>query len=61
MLVETFKKEAIEAITHLPETATVDDVMYRLYVLDKIRKGKEAVARGETISVAALRTEKESW
>lgn len=56
---ETFKKDAIEAILKLPEPATIDDIMYRLYVIDKIRKGKEAVNRGEIISSSDLQKEVE--
>jgi hypothetical protein len=35
--------------------------MYRLYVIDKVRKGREAVERGETISEEDLKREIESW
>jgi restriction endonuclease Mrr len=37
--VETLKKEAINAISKLPESADIDDIMYRVYVIDKIKKG----------------------
>ena len=30
---ETLKEEAIEAISKLPESADIDDIMYRLYVI----------------------------
>jgi len=29
-------------IAKLPENVDIDEIMYRLYVLDKIRKGQEA-------------------
>lgn len=58
---ESLKYEAIDAIEKLPETATIDEIMYRLYVIDKVRKGKEAAARGETVSIDELRKEIESW
>jgi hypothetical protein len=35
--------------------------MYRLYVIDKVRKGREAVHRGEVISIEDLKKEIESW
>jgi hypothetical protein len=57
----TLKEEALNVIEKLPETATLDDIMYRLYVLDQIQKGKEAASRGEIISVQALRSEMEMW
>lgn len=42
---ETLKKEAINAISKLPESAGVDDIMYRIYVIDTIKKGKTKCQR----------------
>jgi hypothetical protein len=50
-MAETLKTAALGAIAKLPDTATLDDIMYRLYVIAKVRKGQDAVKRGETISV----------
>ena len=58
---ETLKQEAIRAITKLPETANIDDIMYELYVVDKVKKGREAVERGESVSVEDLKREMQSW
>jgi hypothetical protein len=58
---ETLKNEAISAISKLPETATIDDMMYRLYVIDKVRKGQEAIKRGESIPAKDLLNEIDSW
>jgi hypothetical protein len=55
------KKDALEAIGKLPDDADMDEIMYRLYVLDKIRKGQEAVERGHTTSSEDLKREIESW
>ncbi len=57
----TLKQEALTAIAQLPETVDVDTMMYRLYVIDKVMKGREAVARGETIPAEDLKREIESW
>ena len=57
----TLKQEALTAIAQLPETADVDTMMYRLYVIDKVMKGRAAVEKGETISAEDLRREIESW
>lgn len=54
---ETLKHDAIGVIPKLPESANIDDIMYELYVIDKIRKGKEAAERGKTISIEELRRE----
>ncbi len=58
---QTLKVEAINAISQLPETATMDDMMYRLYVIDKIRHGQEAVKNGATIPAERLLNEINSW
>lgn len=57
----TIKKEALEVISRLPDSANMDDIMYHLYVLDKIRKGQEAIKDGKIISVEELKKEMESW
>jgi hypothetical protein len=58
---ETLKDEVISAISKLPESASIDDIMYELYVIDKVKKGKEAAKRGDTISIEELKREMQSW
>jgi hypothetical protein len=58
---KSLKKEAMNAISKMPETADIDDIMYRLYVIDKVRKGREAVQQGKVISVDELREQIKSW
>ncbi len=41
---QTLRQEAIDMILKMPESVKIDGIMYRLYVIDKIRKGREAVA-----------------
>ena len=55
------KRQALEAIAELPETAGLDDIMYRLYVLDKIGKGRQDAKEGRTTSAAQLQREIEQW
>lgn len=58
---ESLKQEALNVISKMPDTAEIDDIMYRLYVIDKVRKGREAVKQGEVISIEDLKKEIESW
>ncbi len=58
---ETLKQEAIRVISKLPDTANIDDIMYELYVIDKVKKGKEAAERGDTISIEDLKKEMQTW
>lgn len=45
----------------LPEPSNIDDIMYRIYVIDKIKKGQEAVKAGKVVSVEVLKEEMKSW
>jgi hypothetical protein len=58
---ENLKQEALNVISKMPDTAEIDDIMYRLYVIDKIRKGRESVKLGEVVSIEHLKKEIESW
>lgn len=44
------KQEALKIIDRMLEDCDMDEIPYRLYVLDKIRKGQEAVVQDKTIS-----------
>ncbi len=58
---EPLKQDAIEAITKLPNDAEIDDIMYQLYVLDKIRKGRKAAEQGNTTSQEEIKHEIDKW
>ena len=55
------KQDALDAIAKLPDDVDMDEIMYRLYVLDKIRKGREAAEQGRTTSHEDLKREIETW
>jgi hypothetical protein len=57
----SLKQEALNAISKMPDTVNIDEIMYRLYVIDKVRKGREAVWQGNVISVEELKEEMKSW
>ena len=54
---ESLKQEALNVISKMPDSAEIDDIMYQLYVIDKVRKGREAVKRGEIITIEDLKKE----
>jgi predicted transcriptional regulator len=39
-----------EAVEHLPDDATVEDAMDRLYFLAKVARGLDAADRGDVVS-----------
>ncbi len=55
------KQEALNTIKQLPEDADMDEIMYQLYVVGKIRKGREAVKEGKTCTSEELKREIDSW
>ena len=55
------KQEALDTIGKLPDDTDMDEIMYRLYVLDKIRKGQEAVEQGRTVSNEELKRDIDTW
>ncbi|MFH2045270.1 MAG: hypothetical protein ABIK92_09000 [Pseudomonadota bacterium] len=57
----TLKQEALTAIEQLPDTADIDAIMYKLYVIDKVRKGREAIEKGDMISAEDLKRESDAW
>ena len=47
---QNIKQSAHELIDHLPEQARWDDVIYTLYVRQKLERSLQAVAEGKVIS-----------
>ncbi len=47
---DSIKQKVIEAVESLPEDATIEDAMERLYFLAKIQRGLEQADAGDTIS-----------
>jgi len=58
---QTAKKDALNAIGRLPDTADMEEIMYQLYSLDKVRKGREDVEQGRVTDAETLGREIEQW
>ena len=58
---QNLKQEAMNMIAKIPEVATMDEIMPRLFVLDKVRKAREVVRRGEPLNGEELESEMKSW
>ena len=48
-MTSNLKEEIIELIKKLPENATIDDIIYHLYVKKKIIAGIEEIEHGKVI------------
>ena len=46
----TAKQLALRALEQLPEDATLEDAMERLYLLEKVERGRADVAAGRVVS-----------
>ena len=55
------KQDALNTINQLPDNADMEEIMYRLYVLDKLRKGQEDVEQGRLTPAEDLKHEIEKW
>lgn len=57
----TTKEQIVEAVRQLPEDATFEDAMERLWQLAKIEKGLQQVDAGETLSHEEVRERMAKW
>ena len=58
---EPLKKQALDTIAKLPDDTDIDEIMYRLYVIEKLRKSRQAIEEGQALSHEELRREIEEW
>lgn len=58
---DSLKQTVIDAISKMPETVKVDEIMYKLYLIDKVMKGEKDISEGRFVDVDRLRKEIEQW
>jgi hypothetical protein len=61
ILMQAVKQEALNTIARLPEDADMEEIMYRLYVLENIRRGQQDVAQGKTQSAEEVLRDIQTW
>lgn len=57
----TAKQEVEHLLQNLPDDATLEDIQYNLYVLEKIKRGMDDVAAGRVYTVAQARERMGRW
>ena len=57
----TPKEEAIELVKALPEEASLEDIQYQLYVLQKVRRGLKDLEEGRVVSQEKMKKRFEKW
>lgn len=58
---EPLKKDAINAISNLPDDADMEAIMYQLYVLENVRRGQADAAKSDSIPAEQVLTDIEKW
>lgn len=58
---EPLKKEAINVIASLPDDADMEEIMYRLYVLENIRRGQQDAEAGKVTPTEQVLRDIQSW
>jgi len=58
---DSLKNEVAEMIQHLPESTSLEDIQYHLYVLEKIKKGEKSIKHGKGISNEEAKTRLSKW
>ncbi|MCB1874470.1 MAG: hypothetical protein KDH88_00685 [Chromatiales bacterium] len=58
---QSAKQEALEAIQRLPDDVDTEEIIYRLYVLENIRRGQLDGATGDTQTPEEVLKDIGSW
>jgi hypothetical protein len=61
LIMGSIKQTAVDAILKMPDTVKLDDIMYKLYLIDKVIKGENDINKGRFTEVNQLRKEIEKW
>ena len=55
------KQDFMRALDELPDDATIEDAMERLYVLHKIQRGLLQIAEGKTLTQEQVEARMRKW
>ena len=55
------KKEILNALDGLPENATIEDAMERLYILHRIERGLRQIEEGKTLTQEEVKAQLAKW
>ncbi|MHB8913162.1 MAG: hypothetical protein ACYC42_11060 [Lysobacter sp.] len=57
----TAKQEVAQLLTQLPDDATLEDIQYHVYVLEKIQRGRADMAAGRSLTPEQARERLARW
>lgn len=55
------KTDVLDLVQALPDDVDIEDLIYRLYLREKLAAAEADVAAGRTVSVAEARAQAASW
>jgi hypothetical protein len=55
------KDEVIELLSQLPDEVDIEELIYRLYLREKLAASEADISAGRTLSAEELRTQAKSW
>lgn len=55
------KKEMLDLVRELPDDIDVEELIYRLYLREKLASSEADVAAGRTITAAEIRKQAAEW
>jgi predicted transcriptional regulator len=55
------KEEVIQLLDQLPEPIEIEELIYRLYMREKLAAAEADIAAGRTVSAEEVRAEAASW
>lgn len=58
---KTTKEMAIDLIQTLPDSSTLEDIQYHLFVREKVERGISAVKKGQTVSQEDVEKKVRKW
>lgn len=57
----TAKQEVTQLLSQLPDDATLEDIQYHVYVLEKVRRGREDIQAGRGHTTEQARERLRRW
>ncbi len=55
------KKEVLDMVRRMPEKVDVEELIYRLYLREKLERAEQDIAAGRTYSTAEVRRHIRKW
>jgi len=55
------KEEVLDLLRQMPDEVDVEELIYRLYLLEKLAAAEEDIAAGRTLSAEEVKAQTASW